>query len=345
MESEKIKEYVLGLSEIEGPALQEHFGLSYGSVRSEIDKLVADGTLEYISGVSYRVNRADPNAPPKPKPVYVPKNATEKKFIEILGECIRFNVVGTSFIQQRCSVGFTTSTKALDWMEDNGFVTPFPSRKLKITAREYAERFGPLPGSDEDTTEGEERDGDLPPVSERFRHGTEVRRRMTDEDDDDGPVRKWRLSDFIEDDEDDDDDEEEDEDADLEDILGSVADGDGYSQSDASDDEEIKTLLSECILCGLKFDPERDVFTLSLGGEWEMQFKFINDGSDMRLSDDGAAVANSPCGRRRITNLLKSYPQVTLEGDELAVTVDSPTDTFMAVLRLYAAVDAVKRLK
>lgn len=366
MDIAKIMEFVLSRQEIEGPALQQQFSLTYGQVRQVIEELTRVGTLEYISGVSYKVVKQEKNT--DPVQVYVPKNEDEKRFIEILGVCIKHGQASPSFIQRRCSVGYTLATRAVFWMEENGFVTAFPDRKLTLTAEEYRLKFGI---SDEASASS---GNSIRQKFEIFRREAEEKRRSllndqmrallrNDEDDDD---------DEDEDDDDDADDDEDEDDDEINEIFKKfLDDADKNDDDDEDDDEydedeenekddelprlskphitgpdfELKPFLVECFIRGLYENEAGDKFVIGFGNEHGFELKFVNDGKQLRIGDKGGSVANTQAGKRRITNLLKSYPQVRLEGDELCITLENPAETLMGLLTLYAAADAVKRLK
>lgn len=71
----------------------------------------------------------------------------EPIFLEILRTVIRKGCVSMSMIQRYCSVGYNCAGRAMDWMEDNGYITKYEAetpRKVLITKEEFEELYGPL---------------------------------------------------------------------------------------------------------------------------------------------------------------------------------------------------------
>ena len=82
--------------------------------------------------------------------------APQPIFLEILRTVIRKDCVSMSMIQRYCSVGYNCAGRAMDWMEDNGYVSKYEKekpRKVLITKEQFESLYGPL---DEETTKNEE---------------------------------------------------------------------------------------------------------------------------------------------------------------------------------------------
>lgn len=326
MDNEKIIEFVLSRPEIEGPTLQRHFSLSYTATRQVIEELVGIGTLEFISGVAYKVNKPEKFKETPPVPVYVPESEDEKKYIEMLGICVKNGCATTSFVQRKCSVGFTLASRAVDWMEKNGYVTAFPERKITISAEEYAARFGI-------------REEKSSPLLDALRSKLSEQSDETEEDDEDLEIsidELFKLVESGESDEEEDDASEEDCASEEPKEIESTAFGTW---------ERIKPMLSECFTNGLYEDGLGKRYIIGFGNGSCMELKFVRDGNSFRLSDGGDTVLHSQVSTRRIQNLLKDYRGVGLEDNEICVTIEEPTEALVALLTLYAATDAVKRLR
>jgi S-DNA-T family DNA segregation ATPase FtsK/SpoIIIE len=78
---------------------------------------------------------------------------TEEKGLEpVYIDALRFVVMtgsaSISMIQRKCSIGFNKAGKIVDWMEQNGYISPFDggakSRKVLLTKEEFIEKFGEL---------------------------------------------------------------------------------------------------------------------------------------------------------------------------------------------------------
>ena len=71
----------------------------------------------------------------------------EEVFIEALRVVIKSNSASISMIQRKCGVGYNKAGKIVEWMEENGFISPFDGakpRKILITKEEFEEKFGAL---------------------------------------------------------------------------------------------------------------------------------------------------------------------------------------------------------
>lgn len=66
-------------------------------------------------------------------------------YIEALKIAIAQNSASISMIQRKCGIGFNKAGKIIDWMERNGYVSPFDGakpRKILITIEEFKKKFG-----------------------------------------------------------------------------------------------------------------------------------------------------------------------------------------------------------
>ena len=76
------------------------------------------------------------------------------------------------------------------------------------------------------------------------------------------------------------------------------------------------------------------------------ELKFVQNGSALRISDCGMIFPAVGQTRRKVKNVLKNYSSVVLEEDgEISITVENVFGTLMALMTLYSAVDAVKKMK
>lgn len=120
--------------------------------------------------------------------------------------------------------------------------------------------------------------------------------------------------------------------------------GDGETEIDEHL-ADFKTIMRICFEHGLCQIGNDHCCVLGLNGDFDFMLKLVRDGDALRISDDGQTVARSDKTRRKIQNALKSYAPVTLEGDEICITAANASGSLMALLTLYSAVEAVKRIK
>lgn len=88
-----------------------------------------------------------------------------------------------------------------------------------------------------------------------------------------------------------------------------------------------------------------DKFILGFDGEPKFELKFVNDGRSLKISDGGKTLEQISQTNRKINNVLKGFNPVKLEGDEISITLDNPFGTLMALMTLYSAIEAVKKMK
>jgi S-DNA-T family DNA segregation ATPase FtsK/SpoIIIE len=72
----------------------------------------------------------------------------EAVYIDALRFVVLTGTASISMIQRKCSIGFNKAGKIVDWMEANGYISPFDggakSRKVLLTKEEFAEKFGEI---------------------------------------------------------------------------------------------------------------------------------------------------------------------------------------------------------
>lgn len=145
----EIRKYILQKSQIEAPSLQKRFSISYSECNAILEKLTKEGVLEFVSGITYKLNRKKSDSPNID--VYVPKNEQEAMFIKALWACIKNGSASTWYIQRRCAMGYAMASRAIDWMEKNKFISPFNGpmpRDILIEKEKFIKKFG-NPDSDE----------------------------------------------------------------------------------------------------------------------------------------------------------------------------------------------------
>ncbi|MDE5593167.1 MAG: hypothetical protein K2I75_04460, partial [Clostridiales bacterium] len=120
MQEQEIKNYVLAQSEIEVPALQKAFSLSYSEAKSIIDDLEKCGAIQFKSGVVYEVTSQSSDTTPS---YYKPKTDFEAKCISALWTCVKEGTASASLIQRKCQIGYLFAMKIIDWLENKRYIT------------------------------------------------------------------------------------------------------------------------------------------------------------------------------------------------------------------------------
>ena len=129
---------------IEMPDLQEQFALTYSDTVKVLSELEKRGKIKYCDGLIYEWKTQEGEAQICSEP-YAPKNEQEATFIKALWECLKSGCATTSTIQRKCSVGYAMAAKAIDWMEENGFISPMNGsnpRSVLISQDDFIKRFG-----------------------------------------------------------------------------------------------------------------------------------------------------------------------------------------------------------
>ena len=198
MDMQAVENYISENKRIEMPELQERFALTYSDTVKVLSELEKREKIKYCDGLIYEWNMQEGKAQTCSEP-YAPKNEQEATFIKALWECLKSGSASTSTIQRKCSVGYAMAARAIDWMEENGFISPINGsnpRGVLIGREDFIKKFG----NPDDKGSAEEED--MESFMERRRR--ELIERLSHMDDDDSDS----------DDEDDDDDEDGDEDID-----------------------------------------------------------------------------------------------------------------------------------
>ncbi len=72
------------------------------------------------------------------------KFGVEPVYIQALEAVIEHNMASISFVQRICQTGYNRAGKIIEWMEEQGFISPFTgakSREIYITREEFERRF------------------------------------------------------------------------------------------------------------------------------------------------------------------------------------------------------------
>ena len=351
MNMDDMKKYVEEHSRFEMPEFQEQFSLSYTEANKVLEGFVKGGIIKFCEGFTYEVVQVAGEV--KTEPVYIPKDDQEAFLIRALWECVKSGDASTSLIQRRLSCGYATAAHALEWMQENDFVSSYPNRKVKMSVEEYYAKFG-NPSREQEQSEDEERERY---IEERRRALMERLSRMSDDDDDEEED---------EDDEDDENDEEDDEEwlrreylesrrAELIARMRQLCSDDEKDDNAESDDDEVderediavdlRAVMIECLERGLQDKSVDDKFILGFDGEPKFQFRFVSDGCSLKISDGGKTLEEISQTKRKVKNVIKGFAPVKLENEEIAITLDNPHGTLMALMTLYSAIDAVKKMK
>ncbi|MDE6029962.1 MAG: hypothetical protein K2F90_06580 [Clostridiales bacterium] len=306
MQEQEIKNYILAQSEIEFPALQKQFSLSYIEAKAIVVGLENVGKLRYKSGVTYAVlsQPSDGN-----QPEYAPKDGFEVKCIEALWWCIEEHAASSALVQRKCQVGFAKAMGIMEWLEKNGYITPYPDRRPLITKEQYWAKFGKRTWCDESNEESAPASRSLQDYFKTFKE--------TDEDGDDDGIL--------------------DVDKEIAKFMKSV-------EGDEPEVPDIETVLNENIARDIKKTTSGS-YVWELNGAFDIWFEYIRESNIVRISDEGSAFLETHLSDRRIKNAIKKFPQVQYGDNKVFIDVLKPSDTFKGVFALYSALDYLFKLE
>lgn len=362
MDKTDLEKLILSFEAFEAPAVQREAGVSYGELKAVLERLLAIGKIRFVSGVSYEVC---PDSAKILSP-YEPKSDLERDYITALWECVKNENAEPSFIQRKLGVSYRGAGRARDWMKQHKFVAPLG--EVLITKEEFIKKFGDpedekgddarqrghlqfdFPFVEDDDSENPALDFEL--FQERL---DELIQKNQEKNSDGDDARADRLRRYL--------NEKKDEPADIDDELDSFLreldeefpdgeddddeeDGDGEVTAEADVNSLLRDVFSDCLQLSLKSGEQGKYFIVNEAQKPEFEISFVKNGDAMRISDCGETVKNSDQTTRRIKNLLKGYPPVRLdENGELFVEFDGCFGVLFSLMTLYAAVDAVKKMK
>ena len=299
----EIKQRICALTEFRVPAVQKAYGLSYAEMKGIVDELVKAKRIEFVSGTVYKVYTLTEEERAK-LAVYQPKNEQEKLNIQALWECIKKGEVSLSLLRQALPAAQGNFMQAVDWMEEYGFITSFPERKIVITREEFLQKFGnpdewAPPQERAQTAENQKKtDGGLKALfAQRLeaykKERQEVERAAAE-------AAKWN--------------------------------------------EGFRAALMNALKGSVKDDDGEEQIVVRPPNEPQVEFKYGKSGDTPYLSDGGKTAAECGKSKERIQAVLKDYAPVRLDdGGAITVPVTEPSAALASLLLLYAAVHAVKK--
>lgn len=130
-------------------------------------------------------------------------------------------------------------------------------------------------------------------------------------------------------------------------IIEENKEGEGEDEEDERGDDklDLRHILIECFERGLRDKTDEEKYIIDLGGESKFEFKFVNNNCALKISDGGKTLSQITQTKRKVKNILKGFVNIEIEGEEISITIEDPSTTLMALLTLYSAIDAVKKIK
>ncbi len=373
MDKWSMQKYVIAQKEIELPQIQNSLSLSYPQVKAFVEEMIEMRVLEYVSGVKYRV------IPFEEKKLFcATKSMDERFFRDALWACIERGGASAEGIAESGACNTATALRAIDWMKEEGYVGDEPDLPLKMTAGEYRILFG---DPEQDQLRSLRKRLQLMKQEEESKQKEEDEEE--EEDDPDDPVSNFykdAIAKVFESDEEDenetnddgdngdekDDEEDEDDEDDGEDFPNVFAkmlkqDGDSYKsriehlnafirergerKKEADENVDLKQTLMSCMYLGLNRTTDKNKFIFGDKEDDRLDFTFIHDGFDLRISDGGRTLKNSTIAEVAVKAVLSEYEGVALEDGVISIIVANPLNTITSLLRIYSAVQAVKKIR
>ena len=303
MNKTEVISYILSQREIEAPAVQNEFSLSYCDVKEILDKLVCEGRIEFESGVKYKiVSSADCKR--SDEVPYKPKRSSERE-----ATLERYKEMEAAFERRREEYRrFLHQLEDFDKEEDDG------DDDDDNDEWDYDDDDDAWDTGDDDEEEyGDEEDKKkvLKRLAESLRRIAERREHSECVDEDYYHV---------------------DDDNVFKDFMESVEETTWVPFRDwvLKDIEE-----------GLRAVDDLDNCMLWIDGSMPFHVK-IRNGIHRVLSDGGMVMKRTGKSERKIEKELKPFESVFLsENGEIMCEIKSPKATFRTLLEFYAAVRAV----
>lgn len=140
-----IRDYVLSQYEINIAQIQHDYGLTYIETRRIIERMISNADIVYKSDLTYLVvpnNRQNKKA----------KISSNEQLMRALWVCISLDKVTARSIERNLKIEFADALRLIEQMEQNGYISHSPERRVLLTADEYIYKFGRRPWMAEQVT-------------------------------------------------------------------------------------------------------------------------------------------------------------------------------------------------
>ncbi len=304
--TEQIKNYILSLDEFTIPQVQDHFNSSYMQVRSIVSNLIADGEIEFVSDITYK--KVGHVSPVENEIKYY-----DNEFADTLWQFIDSDEISVSAIQRKCGCVFSSATKALNWMEENGYVSKRMSvvYKIIISKENFIKRFG-LPKSESDFTNN---DDDI----------VTAKSCNCDNNDDDIVTAKSCNSEAL--------------------IKSEIVASENDAELiDAIEKINVKEILRDHLASALRCSRKNKKYFINIVGEQRFDIIIDYDNEVFRVTDCGKTLSTLSVPSKVLSMLLRSNFSVDVNDDgEAFIECRNPQQLLGRILTLYAAIEWVKR--
>lgn len=313
MNKTEVISYILSQREIEAPAVQNEFSLSYCDVKEILDKLVCEGRIEFESGVKYKiVSSADCKR--SDEVPYKPKRSSERE-----ATLERYKEMEAAFERRREEYRrFLHQLEDFDKEEDDG--------------DEDDE------GDEWDYDEGDDGEWDYDDDDDAWDTGDDDEEEYEDEEDKKKVLKRLaeslrRIA------------ERRERSECVDEDYYHVDDDNVFKDFMESVEEETCLPFRDWVLKdieeGLRAVDDLDNCMLWIDGSMPFHVK-IRNGIHRVLSDGGMVMKRTGKSERKIEKELKPFESVFLsENGEIMCEIKSPKATFRTLLEFYAAVRAV----
>lgn len=140
----EIKDYLMRFDMVDLQSVQKEFSLTYSQVRRFFYELLKQDAVSFISGFTYKVNKAciiawDGLSSSGKKLDAL--DESDEMLIRALRECIKSNNVSASGLQRKLSIRYAFAARLVERLSKLELIN-YNERKVLITANEFNARFG-----------------------------------------------------------------------------------------------------------------------------------------------------------------------------------------------------------
>lgn len=347
-EMSKITDYILSQQEINMANLQKQFELNYKEMKSLLDNLEKTGAIEYKSNLVFKiVNKSNSDFDS------FNYKEDEKFYLDGLWECIKCENADNQFVRQRLNLDLKETQKLICWFIDNDFYD-FSTKKILITEVDYFKKYGRREDTKQKIKNRQEFMQNWAKnygsnylsdenILKRFYMEMDEQIKTIDKNNSDSEQNEdiGELNVTFDEDNDDEDDEIDDF---FETFLAEIDDND--LDEDFGDFFSLKNLVSLLMTMNIiDGNNKMQECLIQIDSEINLHFKVNKITDKIKITDGGRTILDNEELLKKANRILKDFNEVILDGNKLTVIIEHKDNVLRAMMTLYAAILAVRKLK
>lgn len=347
-EMSKITDYILSQQEINMANLQKQFELYYKEMKSLLDNLEKTGAIEYKSNLVFKiVNKSNSDFDS------FNYKEDEKFYLDGLWECIKCENADNQFVRQRLNLDLKETQKLICWFIDNDFYD-FSTKKISITEVDYFKKYGRREDTKQKIKNRQEFMQNWAKnygsnylsdenILKRFYMEIDEQIKTIDKNNSDSEQNEdiGELNVTFDEDNDDEDDEIDDF---FETFLSEI--DDNYHDEDFGDYFSLKNLVSLLMTKNIiDGNNKMQECLIQIDSDINLHFKVNKITDKIKITDGGRTILDNKELLKRANRILKDFNEVILDGNKLTVIIEHKDNVLCAMMTLYAAILAVRKLK